>query len=131
MSSINNIIDVINFICNNENIYITYKKIILREFINNYMTDDNKDDIQKIIKNYNIDIFNYLFLNKTEKNKITYQKSLSYRKEYYNKHRDKLNEQKKQHYQEHREEELNKKKAYYYEKKKQKEENTTNNNQNE
>ena len=51
MSSINNIIDVINFICNNENIYITYKKIILREFINNYMTDDNKELNQEELEN--------------------------------------------------------------------------------
>lgn len=120
MESINNIIDVINFICNNENIYVMYKKIVLKEFINNYMNDDNKEEIQNIIKNYNIDIFNYIFLNKTEKNKITYQKSLSYRKEYYNKHRDKLNEQKRQYYQEHREEEINKKKQYYYKNKEKK-----------
>lgn len=114
------IYETINFIINNNNLSIMYKKVILREYINNYLNENNKNEIKNIIKNYDIKIYDYLFLNKQEKNKLIYNKYINTSKEYYKNHKDELIEKRKQYYQEHREQQLKQKKEYYQRKKQEK-----------
>jgi len=107
------ICDTIKFILINSNLSIVYKKVILREYINNYLNNNNEDKIKDIIKNYDIKIYDYLFLNQQEKNKKNV-------KEYYKNHKKELNEKRMNYYYEHRDQELQQKKEYYKKKKQEK-----------
>lgn len=107
------IYDTIKFILINSNLSIVYKKVILREYINNYLNNNNEDKIKDIIKNYDIKIYDYLFLNPQEKNKKNV-------KEYYKNHKKELNEKRMNYYYEHRDQELQQKKEYYKKKKQEK-----------
>lgn len=117
MSSRNDfIIDVINFTLNSD-LSLMYKKVYLKKYVKHYLNDDNKDDIINIIKNNNDEIFEYIFIDKNDKNSNMYKKNMESQKKYNEAHKEELKEKRKQYYQKHREEKLQKVKEYQLKKK--------------
>ena len=112
------ICDSINFLLNS-NLLLIYKKVVLKKYINHYINENNKDIIKDIIKNNNIVIYNYIFLDNEQKNKINYQKSIIQRKQYYQNHKEELCEKRKLKYQENKDKEKERCLNYYYKKKQQ------------
>lgn len=105
-----NIIEIINFILDG-NMTITYQKVFLKNFINKYLNDNNKELVINTIKEKNNEIYEYLFTSlkdNTERNK----KIIASRKNYYQKNKEILCEKKRIYYQEHKEEKLLKNKEY-------------------
>ena len=78
------IIHILNFVLDGD-MNIMYKKVFLKKYINNYLNDDNKDIIKNIIKEKNNEIYEYLFLSRTEKS--NYNKIVENKKKYYNEHK--------------------------------------------
>lgn len=108
------IIETINFVLDGD-MTIMYKKVFLKKYINNYLNDNNKDIIKNIVKEKNNDIYEYLFLSRTEKS--SYNKKLEKQKIYNEEHKEQIKQFKKKYYQEHREEQINKSKENYKKKK--------------
>ena len=115
-SNDDNIFNTINFTLTSD-LSLIYKKVFLKKYIDTYLNDNNKEQIINMIKDNNNEIYNYIFLDKVEKNKIRNKKSIDTRKRYIENHKEELKEKRKQYYQEHREEQLNKCKENYRKKK--------------
>lgn len=113
MSSRNEfIIETLTFFLNSD-LSLLYKKVVLKKYINKYMNDDNKDNIMNIIKEYNQDIYDYIFLNEIEKIQKYYKNTINKRAQYYQDHKKEILEKRKQYYQENKEKENNKNKNNY------------------
>jgi len=117
MSSRNDfIIEILNFTLNSD-LSLMYKKVYLKKFIKEYLNNDNKDILMNIIKNYNVEIYDYIFLERYDKSRQNYQQVLERQKKYNEEHKEELKEKRKQYYQKHREEKLQKVKEYQLKKK--------------
>lgn len=117
MTSRNDIlIEILNFTLNSD-LSLIYKKVYLKKYVNEYLNDSNKEDIINIIKNNNIDIYNYIFLDKNDKNKLNYNKNIDNQRKYREEHKEELKEKRKIYYQKHREEKIQKVKEYQLKKK--------------
>lgn len=116
--------EIIIFILNS-NMSIMYKKVFLKNFIKEYLNDNNKNEIIELIKNNNEEIYEYLFLSYTDKLKKKspdkFKKLSEIKKKYsetYNElHKEELKEKRKIYYQNHKEDKLRKVKEYQLKKK--------------
>ena len=125
MSSHNDfIIEILNFLLNSD-LTIMYKKVVIKKYINEYLNDNNKDELMNIIKNNNQEIYDYIFLERYDKKRQNYHQILERQKKYNEAHKEELKEKRKLYYQKHKEEKLQKVKEYQLKKKE------INNNQNE
>lgn len=91
--------DVLNYIYTSD-LSIMYKKVILKKLINHYITEDNKKEIEELIKDE--DLYDYIFLNSEKKKQKYYEKSLIQKKQYYLINKDKIKEKNKLYYHEHK-----------------------------
>lgn len=91
------IIKFLNFILDSE-LSLTYKKVFTKTFIHTYLNDNNKDKIKDIIKNKSNEIYDYLFLTQYDKVKNNPDKLKlvnEAKRKYYQKNREKVNENNK------------------------------------
>ena len=108
------IIDILKFTLNSD-LSIMYKKVYLKKYISQYMNNTNEEEFKNMIKENNNDIYEYLFLPKTEK--TNYKQQLEKQKIYIEENKEKIKEAKRKYYYKHREEQLNKCKENYRKKK--------------
>ena len=73
------IIEILNFTLNSD-LTIMYKKVYLKKFIKEYLNDNNKDELMNIIKNNNKEIYDYLFLDRNDKNRYNHNKIVENKK---------------------------------------------------